>query len=251
VSTNAVFVSSLLVAGLVAGAASAEPATPVTPVYAPVAPAVPVAPEDEPVAPVAPVTPVAPAPVAPVAPVAPEYAPAQAWAPRTGGALLVGGGFDDFTDGNLRRMTSVGGAWSVRGVAGTRRIIGFEAAYVGSAHGIDALGLGGNARLVSNGAEGALRLNIPVEMPFSLVEPFGFAGLGWARYSIMNTSVNNSDLASRDDVMTVPWGAGLEVGYHGLMADARFTYRHTYFDDLAPGSSLNSWGIGGQIGFGY
>jgi hypothetical protein len=51
--------------------------------------------------------------------------------------------------------------------------------------------------------------------------------------------------------MTVPWGAGLELGSHGFMADARFTYRHTYFNNLLLGSSLNSWGIGGQIGFGY
>jgi hypothetical protein len=218
---SGLLVASLLGAVLTAAPARAQTSEPVAPTYAP------------------------------VTPVAPEYAPEQAFVPRVGGALLVGGGFDDFTDGTLRRMSSGGGYWTVRGVGGTRRIIGFEAAYVGSAHNIDALGLGSNARLVSNGAEGALRLNIPVEMPRGLIEPFGFAGLGWAHYTVTNTNVNTSDLASRDDVMTVPWGAGLELGSNGFMADARFTYTHTYFNNLLPGSSLNSWGIGGQIGFGY
>src|SRR6185295_18026228 len=31
-----------------------------------------------------------------------------------GGGLFVGGGFEDFTDNNLRSMTGVGGYWSAR-----------------------------------------------------------------------------------------------------------------------------------------
>jgi hypothetical protein len=85
----------------------------------------------------------------------------------------------------------------------------------------------------------------------SLLEPFGFVGLGWAHYNVTNTNVNTSDVASRDDIMTVPFGGGLAFGYRALMADARFTYRTTYFNNLVPGGNLNSWGVGGQIGFGF
>jgi hypothetical protein len=64
----------------------------------------------------------------------------RSWVSRTGGALFVGGGFDDFTNGGLRSMTGRGGYWSARLVGGMRRIVGLEAAYVGNARNIDALG---------------------------------------------------------------------------------------------------------------
>ena len=36
------------------------------------------------------------------------------------------------------------------------------------------------------------------------------------------------------------------------MADARFTYRATYYNDLLrAGGNLNSWGLGGQVGFSF
>ena len=36
------------------------------------------------------------------------------------------------------------------------------------------------------------------------------------------------------------------------MADARFTYRQTYYNShLLPGGNLNNWGVGGQVGFGF
>jgi hypothetical protein len=170
-----------------------------------------------------------------------------------GGGLFVGGGFEDFTNDNLRSMTGSGGYWSARIVGGMRHIVGMEAAYIGSARGIDALGLSGSARLISNGAEGALRLNIPLVSPnqMSLLEPFGFVGLGWSHYNVTNTNVNTSDVASSDDVMTMPFGGGFTFGYGGFMADARFTYRKTYYNNLVPGQNLDSWGVGGQIGFGF
>ena len=171
-----------------------------------------------------------------------------------GGGFFVGGGFEDFANDSLRSMTGSGGYWSARIVGGMRQIIGVEAAYVGNARTIDALGLNGNARLISNGLEGALRLNIPIVSPnqMSLVEPFGFVGLGWAHYNLTNTNVNISNVASSDDIMTMPFGGGLAFGYGGFMADARFTYRKTYYNNLVTGGGdLDSWGAGGQIGFGF
>jgi hypothetical protein len=171
-----------------------------------------------------------------------------------GGGLFVGGGFEDFTNDSLRSMTGSGGYWSARIVGGMRQIIGMEAAYVGNARTIDALGLSGNTRLISNGLEGAVRLNIPIVSwnQMSLVEPFGFVGLGWSHYNLVNANVNTSNVASSDDIMTMPFGGGLAFGHGGFMADARFTYRKTYYNDLVPGGrSLDSWGVGGQLGFGF
>jgi hypothetical protein len=172
----------------------------------------------------------------------------------TGGGLFVGGGFEDFTNNNLRSMTGGGGYWSARIVGGMRRLVGVEAAYIGNARNIDALGLNNNARLISNGAEAALRLNIPMVSAnqMSLFEPFGFFGLGWSHYNLANTNINTSSVASSDDVMTMPFGGGLAFGHAGFMADARFTYRKTYYNNLMTGGgNLDSWGVGGQIGFGF
>lgn len=172
---------------------------------------------------------------------------------RLGAGFLVGGGFEDFTNSTLRSQTGGGGAWNARLVAGTRQYLGVEAAYVGAARSVDALGVGSNAVLLSNGVEGAARLNLPIAMRRAqLLEPFGFVGLGWSHYQVTNTNVNTSDLAKDDDVMAVPLGAGLEYAVGRFMADARFTYRSTYYNDLMrTGGSLNNWGVGGQIGFAF
>jgi hypothetical protein len=175
-----------------------------------------------------------------------------AWRQPVGMAFLAGGGFQDFSNGALRSRTGDGGYWNVRALAGTRQIVGFEAAYVGDARSISGVGLSGNARLMSNGVEGALRLNLPLAQGPSLVEPFGFVGVGWAHYQVSGNSAL-STVASSDDVLTVPFGAGLELAYRGFMADARFTYRRTYENDLLGpgGGNLNNWGVGAQIGFEY
>lgn len=172
-----------------------------------------------------------------------------------GGALLVGGGYEQFTNSGLKDMTGNGGAWNARAIAGTREYVGLEAAYVGAARSINTLGLASNADLVSNGVEGALRLNVPV-LSLSgrqLIEPFGFVGLGWQHYSITNSNTNTSDLADKDDVMTMPVGAGFEYAYGAFMADARFTYRETYYNDLmrTTGGKLNNWGVGTQVGVNF
>jgi len=190
---------------------------------------------------------------APVQPIATDTTPRPTMFNRVGGALLVGGGVEDFTYGNVQSMTGVGGYWNARAIAGTRQLVGLEAAYIGAAHRIDALGLSSNAALVSNGVEGALRLNAPILGDRSLVEPFGFVGLGWSHYSLANTNTASSDVNDNDDVMTLPYGGGLEFAYGPFMADARFTYRYTYRNDLMRTSAgrLNNWNLGGQVGFAF
>jgi hypothetical protein len=179
--------------------------------------------------------------------------PPANWHQPVGLAFLVGGGFQDFSNGTLRSMTGDGGYWNARALFGTRQIVGIEAAYVGDARSISGLGLSSNARLMSNGLEGALRLNLPLAQGPTLLEPFGFVGLGWSHYHVSGNNAAASGIATSDDVMTLPFGAGLELAYRGLMADARFTYRQTYDNNLLGpgGGNLSNWGVGGLIGFEY
>jgi hypothetical protein len=174
---------------------------------------------------------------------------------HVGVGLLVGGGFEDFVNSGIRNVTGNGGYWTARIVAGTREFVGVEGAYVGDARSISGLGLSSNSNLISNGLEGNFRINIPIPLrgPSSLLEPFGFIGLGWSHYQVTNNNAAVSDFVSRDDVMTLPYGGGLEYMYRGFFADARFTYRQTYFNNLTQttGGTLNNWGVGGQIGIEY
>jgi hypothetical protein len=195
-------------------------------------------------------------PVAPLPPmqVAPEGTyPGYRSYSRVGVGLLVGGGFQDFTNNRLKDVTGDGGYWTARVIAGTREYVGMEAAYVGDARSISGLGLGSDSRLISNGLEGNLRVNIPIMRGPSLLEPFGFVGLGWSHYTVSQNNTAVSDFTARDDVLTLPYGGGLEFAYRGFMADARFTYKQTYYNNLTQtiGGNLNNWGVGGQIGFGY
>jgi len=168
-----------------------------------------------------------------------------------GAGLLLGGGVQDFARSNARGVTNTGGFWSARLVAGTREFIGLEGAYIGSAQGINALGLDSNAVLVSNGVEGVVRLNAPIVRSALLLEPFIFGGAGWSRFHVARSSVNTSDIASDDDVLAIPYGAGMTLAYRGLMADARFTYRSTFYNDLlrTTGGNLDNWSAGAQLGF--
>jgi hypothetical protein len=193
----------------------------------------------------------APAPVQDNRYVERTYGP-QHYAPAVGAGILVGGGFQDFSRDNARSVTQGGGYWNARLIFGTRQFLGFEAAYVGSAQSISALGLSNDAVLVSNGAEGALRLNLPIMAREALIEPFAFGGAGWSRFHIANSAVNTSSVATNDDVLQIPYGGGVAFGYRGFMADARFTYRSTFYNDLlrgAGGGNLDNWSVGGQLGF--
>jgi hypothetical protein len=170
-----------------------------------------------------------------------------------GVGLLVGGGVVDFTRSDLRNVTDTGGSWDARLIFGTREVLALEAAYIGSVRNMTGMGLGPDTLLVSNGAEGLMRLNIPIIDGPSVVEPFGFAGIGWSRYEISTTAPSLAMRVTQDDVLEIPYGVGLSIGYGGLLLDGRFTYRATYYSDLihtANGNaSLDNWSLTGHLGF--
>src|SRR4029078_2007325 len=100
-----------------------------------------------------------------------------------------GGGFEDFTNNTMQNMTGTAGLWTARVLAGTRRFLGVEAPYVGSAGSIEALGLQSNATLIANGVEGNARVNVPVVMRRAqLLEPSAFVRLGWEDHQVTNTN---------------------------------------------------------------
>lgn len=172
-----------------------------------------------------------------------------------GTMVSVGGGVMNYTEWGPRSVTSPGGFWDARLHVGSRSVVGFEAAYVGSAQDIYALGLNEAAFLMSNGLEGAVRLNAPITFSNGLLEPYTFGGLGWQNFNLIN-DVATSSVEPYDNVMSVPMGVGVAMGIAGVTLDTRATYRHTIGSELLgpTGSSfdedsLNQWSVGAGLGF--
>lgn len=163
--------------------------------------------------------------------------------------FALGGGFSNFTGAAARDVTAPAGVWNARLIFGTRLPVGFEASYLGSAQDVHATGLDSGAWMLGNGAEGALRLAVPIGSARWLVAPFAIAGFGWTHYSLQNTSFNASDIHGKDNVYTVPLGAGIGGTFYGFTADARFTYRYAFDDQMLGGRDMSNWGITADLGY--
>jgi hypothetical protein len=213
----------------------AEPQPPPAPEPAPTAEA---APPAEPL--ITPVTEVPPPP------------PARTRPPSViGMEATIGGGVVGFIDDSSKNVAKTGGSWDARLMFGSRLPIAVEAAYVGSAQSIEALGLSTDSLLVGHGIEGMLRINLTT----ARVQPYLFGGAGYTRYALNNTSTNTSSVLGHDDIGTVPLGVGLtgRLG-RGFILDVRGTYRATFNDDMLRSmntdeNSLQSWNASGRVGF--
>jgi hypothetical protein len=172
-----------------------------------------------------------------------------------GVAIQAGGGIMNFGSSQMQELTQTGGYWDARLVIGMRKVFGFELAYVGTVNPVTAPGVASGSSLVGNGAEGALRLNIPlVTREGAYVMPFGIVGMGWQHLRIVNGSTSGQVLAKADDVVTVPVGGGFSIGYRHLFLDTRFVYRFTQYEDLIPANGrsndqLRQWSFGGNFGY--
>jgi hypothetical protein len=163
-----------------------------------------------------------------------------------GMALSIGGGITDFTAENARGATDLGGTYGARLTIGTRLPFAVEVAYIGTAQGMDVLGLDSSAVLLGNGGEATLRLNF-ARGP---VAPYIFGGAGLTHYSIENSDFNTSAVENSDDVYTLPMGAGAALQYRGLVVDGRGTFRYAFEDDLlGEDSELHNWGAQVNVGF--
>ena len=172
-----------------------------------------------------------------------------------GMGAAVGGGVTGFVDEQARDFTQPGGSWEARVSFGTRSPVAVEAAYIGSAQTIDALGLGSDAILMGNGAEATARVNFTRR---AVVQPYIFGGVGWNHFSLQNEGSNTSSLLSSDDVLTVPFGVG--IGFRltdQLSLDVRGTGRAAFDDELmaAPFANtdqdarLHTWNALARVGF--
>ncbi len=166
-----------------------------------------------------------------------------------GESLVVSGGVTNFIEDSIRNVTDVGGFWEARLGFGTRFWVGAEAAYLGSARKIRTTGVDTN--LVGNGLEGDVRFNYPYSNGDWLIEPFAFGGLGWTHFSVNGLQGSTATLRSSDDVLTLPVGGGLTVGYDHILFEGRFTYRQTFNEGLVRGGdgTLKSWAAGASVGY--
>jgi hypothetical protein len=101
---------------------------------------------------------------------------------------------------------------------------------------VDALGLDEDAVLLSNGLEGALRLNLTADMAW---QPYILGGVGWKHYNVTNTDVNTSDIRDDADALTIPVGVGLSYRYRNLVADVRGNLRPSLVEDLTASGDEN------------
>ncbi|MCK6551961.1 hypothetical protein L6R52_39385 [Myxococcota bacterium] len=176
---------------------------------------------------------------------------------RLGIGFAVGGGINNFTAGVMSDVADVGGAWTARVSVGTRSPIAIEAAYIGTANGIGALGLDDNAVLLGNGVEGTLRLNLTR----TALQPYVFGGAAWKRYNLVNEDFNTSSIVDSDNVVEVPLGAGIAYHFRGFLIDGRADFRPSFDEDIVTGTvssndgetssdnNLNSWSGTIRVGF--
>jgi hypothetical protein len=185
---------------------------------------------------------------------------------RIGTGVSIGAGVFGFLDETTTDFTDIGGNWTARISVGTRLPLTFEAAYIGSANDITALGLDDDALLVGNGVEGLLRFNFlspfmdQIDLGFTRINPYIFGGIGWRNYQLTNEDFNTSNVLNDDNVGEIPAGGGFEMVFSQFVFDVRGEYRAAFDDELIGGADtdlldepgddgLSSWGVTGRLGW--
>lgn len=182
---------------------------------------------------------------------------ASAWHERVGIGLFLGGGVDGFVSERLRSMTRIGGSWNVRVTVGTRSRVAGEVSYIGAAQAIDAPFQTGEAVLVGNGLQAALRIDV---LSTRDLRSFVYGGAAWRHYDLLDVELIGPGASDADDdnVFETPVGIGI-AGYAGsLTADVRAEYRPGWGSDLVPllapseddafFGDADRWGVTGNIG---
>jgi hypothetical protein len=172
----------------------------------------------------------------------------------TGFGIQLGGGVTGFSNQQARDLFATGGYWDLRAVLGSRSFLGAELAYVGSARDTNASGLASKAALMGDGAEAALRANLPLQAGSLRVEPFLFGGVGWTYYQVVNNDSNTSNVKDHANAVVIPFGAGVSAAYEHFLIDARFTYRGVFDDKLVSlnggdHADLQNWAAGLTVGY--
>lgn len=170
-------------------------------------------------------------------------------------ALTAGGGVGGFTQEEMRDATQVSGLWDVRAAFGTRKPLAVEAAYIGSAQTIDAIGLDANAVLLGTAVEAVARVNV---MPAAELTPYLFVGGAWKRYDLTNVDTNTSDVSDYDNLLEIPMGVGLSYRYASFVGDLRGEFRPAAYADMVPlgdgttdSAAMHTWGASARLGYAF
>lgn len=164
---------------------------------------------------------------------------------KIGMDAMVGGGVTSFINTAATDVTRPGGIWTARLILGTRSHFGAEAAYLGTAQALDAIGVDQSAYLLSNGLEGSFRINALT----GALQPYAVAGLAWRHYTVQNTKVNTSSVKDVDDVAEIPVGLGIAYRYAGLVADARASMNTALNSSLMGSTNLTNIHLSVKVGF--
>jgi hypothetical protein len=162
--------------------------------------------------------------------------------PFPGTAFTLGGGVFGYSDRTTRDLTTkLGAIYDARLTLGDRAPISLEISYIGSTQNIHAAGLESGARLMSNGVQGNLRLNLGS----AAIQPYIHGGAAWRHFYVTNTSFNNSVFNSGDNVVDFPVGLGFAFHIDRFVLDARGEYRFATRDDIikteTSGPRLDHW----------
>jgi len=175
--------------------------------------------------------------------------------------ISAGGGVADFADDASRHLTTIGGMWDVRLLIGENTAFAGEVAYVGTANGVNNVmaQFAPNGTILGSSVEGDFRLQLPRHM--FPVRPFGFYGIGWNHFDLVEENFRNPiAINSSDDAFVMPFGGGLQfdLGEH-IGLDTRFTYRAMFDEDLlhtnnngVPGVSsqgMSQWALSTRLGY--
>ncbi|HSI04605.1 MAG TPA: hypothetical protein VLC93_09020, partial [Myxococcota bacterium] len=182
-----------------------------------------------------------------------EHSYKQGPASDAGIGFLLGGGLTNFTASSVREATELGGAWDARLIFGTRRVLGLEAAYVGSVNDINAFGLSGDTKLIGTGVQGLARVNLTT----TDFQPYLLGGAGWKHYALAGERFNVSNIRNDDNVVEIPMGLGFAYHNRGFMFDVRGLYNYALNSNLftngTPGvdgpGDLHNWGARASLGF--
>jgi hypothetical protein len=182
----------------------------------------------------------------PYAPVTHEDHDAHLRTPH-GLELALGGGVNNFTNAAVNDRTNPGGAWTVRALYGSRALLAAELAYIGTAADLTGAGIDPDAKLLSNGAEGLLRLNLGT----GPLQPYAFGGAAWKRYTLMNNGPGTTIVRDGDNVLEIPFGAGIAMRARGFVFDARFDYRPAFDEEMFTfaDNDMDNWAATARIGF--
>jgi len=161
----------------------------------------------------------------------------------------IGGGTGGFLDSGNAAATTAQGNWTGRLIFGTRSHLGVEAAYVGQAQPLVGYNfVGGIPRLLGNGVEGALRLNVLT----GALQPYATAGIGWTHYNIIgvpNGSLATSDVNEYADVAQIPLGVGLAFKPGGFILDTRLAFHPAFGGNIFGDRNMSTWDLTARAGF--